>query len=1079
MRSCTRFALVVAFDGRWSMRADASVHSCCRQEMTPSPVHPLSPSLDGDERPPDPEPHATSTSPIPTSAPLFAETRQLASSSSSLASSSSSTPSPLFPASPPVDGSSRWESEGRRASKSARSKTSARSMSPAPKPQALPRHIVLPAAPHSLPTTALIQLLPFEHALALVQTLSAKVEAQQADLLRTQKEVAVLEKLALEKGAGKGEVERARVRARADASVDEVNKVKYIDGNAIASSGNAAEWKIELTTPAEAPNAATTPGDVEVRAYASSLNRLTLTLSSMSQVALNLDELAEAISDNAYDFGSPVLPTFALADLDGTLKARRDHADDGASISRLSVASNGSAVSAPVPTSTSKGVDKSAGRARHASLSSRIFGSLTLPSTSSPPPPPPAVPQQPVYDSEAAAPATASASVSQTASSKLTKKNKNRHQRSDSLKSVDSAASARSIVDKGETLSSAGGYGDWIWGKGWAKSRSQHQQQHRRDQDSESVAEEADGSISTPAADSITPTPDRINQILAANGDTSERSTDKEGTPPSPSLLSLTSPSHGQTAGSSIPTSPSSTSLLAPSSPTLSRRSDQDPRRPSITAERGTAPDPSKAEVASVLVTAQHLSPTASRTSSVSRDGPSRELRGTTDEDDDAHPTIRARRDSTGSKRVPPFLSVATPLYSADDASAQPLSPPGGRSYVASAKGTIGRALGLGASASSSGGLSPPTMVRSASEGLRRASGGTAEVSTTMEPNLTLFPRLASMSKYSPFAQPRLSTPSTPISLSSHSSPIVASSASAAAAAHPSSSASMHANISAPTTMELSTLSAEAPPPALSGQNVSSGQTDSRDEAAEPLVDRYGFVYDVKSGMKLLREARRHKERLARGDATMDGDDALQAAAALLEPREPASTAPAGSQPNPTHDADSSNPSARAPHLVRSDSDASGGDAAAQTPAPGPTSMKLLLTTLRDMSNALEQSQKVAWDSFIRRRQAVLVQRSRSAAAGSKDESSSAAAKEDKRRRKERDRARRDRPRTIAHDLNPNDALGGEGDLDADVAVEEKDWTEDLVGVSQMGLSGKSGKEDWAEFKDLVRKGVPIAYRPK
>lgn len=34
-----------------------------------------------------------------------------------------------------------------------------------------------------------------------------------------------------------------------------------------------------------------------------------------------------------------------------------------------------------------------------------------------------------------------------------------------------------------------------------------------------------------------------------------------------------------------------------------------------------------------------------------------------------------------------------------------------------------------------------------------------------------------------------------------------------------------------------------------------------------------------------------------------------------------------------------------------------------------------------------------------------------------------------------------------------------------------------LVGISQMGLDGKGGTEDWKAFTRLVRGGIPLAYR--
>ncbi|WWC71777.1 uncharacterized protein I206_105736 [Kwoniella pini CBS 10737] len=38
-------------------------------------------------------------------------------------------------------------------------------------------------------------------------------------------------------------------------------------------------------------------------------------------------------------------------------------------------------------------------------------------------------------------------------------------------------------------------------------------------------------------------------------------------------------------------------------------------------------------------------------------------------------------------------------------------------------------------------------------------------------------------------------------------------------------------------------------------------------------------------------------------------------------------------------------------------------------------------------------------------------------------------------------------------------------------------WGSGLIGISQMGMSGKGGQEDWKSFTRLVRKGIPLKYR--
>lgn len=116
--------------------------------------------------------------------------------------------------------------------------------------------------------------------------------------------------------------------------------------------------------------------------------------------------------------------------------------------------------------------------------------------------------------------------------------------------------------------------------------------------------------------------------------------------------------------------------------------------------------------------------------------------------------------------------------------------------------------------------------------------------------------------------------------------------------------------------------------------------------------------------------------------------------------------------------------------------------------------MKRLLGQLTEMHDAVEKTQKEAWDIFIRRLQVAL-------------------------RSYTNDKAAEARPRrggtTRVHQSGANvGAL-----LGSEVRGEEGEWNENLVGVAQMGTAGKSGKSDWSEFKKLVRKGIPIAYRPK
>lgn len=1029
--------------------------------MSPSPVHPLSPRLDGR----DDQPAASSHEAVSPAAPLFIDSSPPAVTRNKTSARSS----PLFPASPKEESIGKLVQESDSIAESAidedssslrsfRRRTSAATAVPTSDnaPQQLPRQVILPSAPHAISPLSLSQLLPLEQVIALVQALSAQAEAHQLELARLKNEAHVLETLALEKGAGRGEIDRARVRARADIEGARSGKDSDPTTSDKASNGpgKSGEWRMELLRPPDTKTVSDEshkPQAVEVGDGAAIYAGLLVADQDPSrQVMLNLNELADAISDNAYEFGSPVLPDFTWADLDGTLKARRDIADDASSISRASMSSNHSVKSQPLPVTTnSLGVPAttktgSSGRARHASLSSRIFGSFALPVGASSPP---AAGSSLTHSPSNSSLADGAPALTTSPSSRLHKKQHHaRTSRSDSIQSIGS---------NGSGSGTAGGYGEWIWGRGWSKNKRNGHQELPVDPTVGQICEQVPEAITKD--DLLTPTPG-VSKSLGDNVGLKMEGRETTVTDvTSSSDLSTTKPTELSTPLSPSPsTSPSlsreSSSLHPPNSPTLSRSSLSDARRPSFT-ERGNSPEPAQAEVVKIEVLAQDIAGPAQQVSQ--QDQPSEEG---SNSNSDQESTIRARRSSTGSKRVPVHLSVAT-------------SSSESKGYVASAKGTLGRAFGLAAKTATS-----PKMTRSASDGLKRAPG--------FEPNLTMFPRLASMSQYSPFAQPHLSTPLTPVSLSSRSAgePVAASSDSHTSAG-PVPHMTTAPTISAPATMELSTLSAEAAPPTMrrSGNELGrSAHVNGADSgnAEGPLVDRYGFVYDVRSGMKLLREARRHKERLAKGETLTDADPALAAAAKVLDNE---ATAEAGSTPEQVPERGATEGLQLAPQrpaqLVRSMSSSSDSRVSTSSATPGPASMKLLLTTLKDMSDALEKSQKAVWDSFIRRRQDLL-------ASSREDPSIHHAASHSKQKRHDRRRKaanRANRPRTIAHDLNTlmNDAFQGQDDANDQAFSEEKEWTEDLVGVSQMGLAGKNGKEDWAEFKELVRRGVPIAYRPK
>lgn len=184
--------------------------------------------------------------------------------------------------------------------------------------------------------------------------------------------------------------------------------------------------------------------------------------------------------------------------------------------------------------------------------------------------------------------------------------------------------------------------------------------------------------------------------------------------------------------------------------------------------------------------------------------------------------------------------------------------------------------------------------------------------------------------------------------------------------------------------MELEPIANEATPPTMSKER-SRGTSRKGTGEEGPMVDRYGFVVDVRRGMKLLR---------ASGGAGKLKDDDL------------------------------------------STSTRDGEEGEGEVPQE---SMKLLFNQLTEMHNKTDATASLSWDSFIRRRQVTLSSSARRAVSKSKPAKGT--------------------------------LLGGE------LGAGDEGWSENLVGVAQMGLDGKKG--DWLEFKGLVRKGITIAYRPK
>ncbi|KAM0751672.1 TBC-domain-containing protein [Meredithblackwellia eburnea MCA 4105] len=1133
--------------------------------------------------------------------PASLAVQQPNSGSSSSVSSTASLSPPLLPSDPTSPSPVQADSA------SASIHTSTEHSSPATPFLPPPNTFVLPSPPHQLPLDSpLLTSLPNSHLVAIVRALSRQLAQASEESTNAASECEALVQLLNDKGIGKGEVERTRLRARVAGSSAE-------DGSSSAAAAKEernTEWRISLKEATVVETEEEEPSKVE------------------TETELDLDDLAEAISENAFSFAS-------LQDSHSrTTSGIEDLVSDTDSTSRFSLSSQQDTpvpqrvpIVAPTPTATIKT------RQRHSSLSSRIFGSFSSLSPHSTSPPPssltPPIPSSSSSSSltvppgVSSAPAQSSANgLSTSTSSAATSTAKRRHGRSDSLRSVSSIASGASgISETGSTIerreNGGGGYGDW-W-RGWTgrskedvlkrssglaappslhdaaeededgasgtgertsageeeeeEDRGEYGEETMRvldvlkesEADDEGLATNGGGSTEKNRPGSIAsdyiPVSDGpsaadhgtlASSVLSVSTATRSTHTTVSDTPSSPTT-STSPPSSSSPESKNRTQQSTSTTLSTPAtSPLLSRS--KGPSIPLLTSQHSLASTASLSmpTPTSTLSTPTHLSkhqlthsrrsskstptrivhpshftavtlaaarwishpPTGSEMSVLVKRGVGERVRELVDglmgNVASAVPATSSQQSSPGPSLIglpvpgeddgstprqrgssmPAFISNPVPLYSAS-------SKVNGKSYVSTAKGTIGRALGLGASATYSG----LGMSRSASDGVRRAVNGSTSLNSSalQEPNLTMFPKLSSLSRYSPFAQPALSTPSTTVSLSSHSSITMP---------HSPSFPSM--TNSAPLTMELDTISGEAAPPTLTLNNAAASRN-GEDADEEPMVDRYGFLYDVRSGMKLLREARKRQERAKKGGGAEVVDDAeLRAAAAVLEekanrdrgeenrdqteveleaelealrealglpPTSPSiarspklsqgldSTKPINSQDSspaqsttnlvkkpeslapPSVTATTTAPKVQTSRLVRSTS-------IDRAPAPpgGPQSMKRLLGQLTEMHDAVEKTQKEAWETFISRRQSTL----RSAAT-------------------EGGPLRRDRPRQSGGlNLLVSDITNLPGEDEVDLG-----WNENLVGVAQMGVAGKSGKEDWTEFKTLVRKGVPISFRPK
>ncbi|GAA5866842.1 hypothetical protein JCM3774_001818 [Rhodotorula dairenensis] len=1045
-------------------------------------------------------------------------------------------------------------------------------------PATTPPRISFPAPPHRLPREDLTPL-PLAHLVALVQALSRDLDDAQASLRSQRAELAALDRLVRDKGASEGEIERAKVRARTEegGNGDEQDGVAVVKaGRRSATGGKAAdEWSIDLPS-------------------LSSQLETTETLPPKTEVDLDIDDLTEAISSNAFDLG--LRPSSMAADAEtASIRSRAFSLPGESEESVARIADEGDPVSPalPIPSakpgSASKMSSSKSTRPRHASLSARFVGYIAgAPPSTSP--------------TASAASVVSPKKLPDDPSSVGTRapSDQKKRPRSGSIRSISSVASSVTSGGGGGG-SERKGYGEssWLSGWRWGKSSSLHtggaatsslreasgaeaeegagagepdgdNNDRERDATTPFAAPRSDADAPTspaPVADDAVQTPHCARSRSSSTSSTTSPSEQESGqrSRPSSRRTSQTARSTLDTTlpGSSPPPPMTPADKCATESGLDGDRTDRSllspPESPSLTRRRSLAPPPNFQPSAQQSTAAAVLStPLTASTISLPSASPNR-LTGYGGAGPSA-PTSPARSPPSNLVQNPvPLPEVGeSPPTTAENADARHRFVPGVPLYsaqgspasmtttatasdrlVASAKGTINRAL-----------LGRPDFSRHSSHSSHSTSS--AEAFNSLLNTLPAKLPPLSLARYSPFSQPALSMPATHVSLSASTASLTT--AVAGSAGPTGSPLVAHTAVLAPAsaasgaqTMELDTISAEAAPPSLAllkpsyqsaaaaaGVGVGAGAGDGAgfEDDDGPMIDRFGFIYDVHTGMALLKESRRRKageqaadtnvadagedvapilaaaapvatveteeeenaEEGKRSDQSQLGVsgipavmttpqtelevhpqlDALREAIGLTPTVEAENTLspPTSSDELPTR-LDSPTPAVPDPEshpakLVRAPS--STADSPRQAPLPngtGPQSMRALLVQLRTMTDALEQSQQAAWDSFIRRRQRKLAKLKQTQI----DDHHHQYHEDGKAPtvRGERERGRRGKPVFLADELEP-----------ADHSIEQDVWTsENLVGVAQMGTEKKGKKEDWNEFKELVRKGIPIAYRPK
>ncbi|KZT53277.1 TBC-domain-containing protein [Calocera cornea HHB12733] len=259
---------------------------------------------------------------------------------------------------------------------------------------------------------------------------------------------------------------------------------------------------------------------------------------------------------------------------------------------------------------------------------------------------------------------------------------------------------------------------------------------------------------------------------------------------------------------------------------------------------------------------------------------------------------------------------------------------------------------------------------------------------------------------------------------------------------------------------------------------------------SEALTDRYGFIYDISkhdlnllrsaetagnaapatmTGVKIRDESDEEDEREEEKLVYQGGEDLRSVSSCIPEDEEAPDISlvsegiPIDDDENLLSPSLSRAPSLRSPSKQRLSISTQNAFGQAHAKAviasqvltvpankeqvPHVSTVRQLLDSLKDIHDQQQEKQKLEWDAFLKRRKVKTV---KGPPGGSKEdapkESTGVAA-------------------ILGLAKEPTDA-------------DELRGGEALIGIAQMGLS-KGNKDDLREFSRLVRKGVPLVYRPK